>query len=118
MAVDSGNGGELAVRALTKLGLETLFTLPGSHIASLLDAARRAGIPIISARHEENAVLMAEGWALATGRPGFAAVTAGPGLANALPGMAEANAAGAPVVVVAGRTAISKRGRGAVQDLE
>ncbi len=118
MVVDSGNGGELAVRTLTQLGMETLFTLPGSHIAPLLDAARRAGMPIVFTRHEESAVLMAEGWALATGRPGFAAVTAGPGLANALPGMAEANAAGAPVVIVAGRTAISKRGRGAVQDLE
>lgn len=117
MAVDTGNGGELAVKTLAGLGMDTLFTLPGSHIASLLDAARGAGTRIVSVRHEENAVLMAEGWALATGRPGFVAVTAGPGLANALPGIAEANAAGAPLVVVAGRTAISKRERGAVQDL-
>ena len=118
VAADRCSGADLAVKTLVELGMETLFTLPGSHIASLLDAAREAGVRVISARHEENAVLMAEGWALATGRPGFVAVTAGPGLANALPGMAEANAAGAPVVVVAGRTAVSKRGRGAVQDLD
>ncbi|MHB1854927.1 MAG: thiamine pyrophosphate-binding protein [Acidimicrobiales bacterium] len=118
MAVAGGNGGEQAVKTLAELGMDTLFSLPGSHIASLLDAARMAGIRVISVRHEENAVLMAEGWALATGRPGFVAVTAGPGLANAMGGLAEANAAGAPVVVVAGRTAISKRGRGAVQDLD
>jgi acetolactate synthase-1/2/3 large subunit len=46
------------------------------------------------------------------------AVTAGPGLANALPGIAEANAAGVPVVVIAGRTGIAQRGRGAVQDFD
>ena len=61
---------------------------------------------------------MAEGWALATGRVAAASVTAGPGLANAFPGMAEANAAGVPVVVIAGRTGLAQRSRGAVQDLD
>src|SRR5204862_5055474 len=40
------------------------------------------------------------------------------GLANAIPGLAEANAAGVPVVVIAGRTGLGQRGRGAVQDLD
>lgn len=84
----------------------------------LLDGARRTGLPLIDTRHEENAVLMAGGYALATGRPAAAAVTAGPGLTNALPGIAEVNASGIPAVVVAGRTAISQRGRGAVQDVD
>ena len=62
--------------------------------------------------------MMAEGWALATGRVAAAAVTAGPGLANALPGIGEANAAGVPLVLIAGRTGLGQRGRGAVQDLD
>lgn len=111
-------GSQLAAEAIARGGGDTLFTLPGSHIAALLDACRRVGTRVVNVRHEENAVLMAEGWALATGRTGFAAVTAGPGLANALAGIAEANAAGAPVVVLAGRTAVAKRGIGAVQDLD
>ncbi len=111
-------GGRLAVETLRAAGIETLFGLPGSHVNLLLKEAEPAGIRTIYVRHEENAVLMAEGWALATGQPGLAVVTAGPGLSNALPGMAEANAAGAPLVVIAGRTAIRLRGRGAVQDLE
>jgi len=61
---------------------------------------------------------MAEGWALATGKVAAAAVTAGPGLANALPGIAEANAAGVPLVLIAGRTGLGQRGRGALQDLD
>lgn len=111
-------GGMLIARALKAEGVDVLFTLPGSHIAPVLDASPQVGIQVVMSRHEESAVLMAEGWALATGSPGVAAVTAGPGLANALPGLAEANAAGAPVVVIAGRTAIGKRDRGAVQDLD
>lgn len=111
-------GAQLAARALHSVGMQVLFTLPGSHIGALLDEVRTAGARVVSVRHEENAVLMAEGWALATAGCGFAMVTAGPGLANALPGIVEANAAGTPVVIVAGRTALGKRGRGAVQDLE
>lgn len=111
-------GAQLAAQALRSVGLEVLFTLPGSHIGGLLGAVRETGARVVSVRHEENAVLMAEGWALATATCGFVMVTAGPGLANALPGIIEANAAGAPVLIMAGRTAIAKRGRGAVQDLE
>jgi acetolactate synthase-1/2/3 large subunit len=112
------HGGLLAARALKAAGVQALFALPGGHILPLFEGARREGLPIVGSRHEENAVFMAEGWALATGETGVAAVTAGPGLANALPAIAEANAAGAPVVVIAGRTGLAQRGRGAVQDLD
>jgi acetolactate synthase-1/2/3 large subunit len=61
---------------------------------------------------------MAGGYALATGRPAAAVVTAGPGLTNALPGIAELNASGIPAVVVAGRTMLSRQGRGTVQDVD
>jgi len=118
MSGEVRTGGSLAARALVQVGLETIFTLPGSHIAHLLEEIRAEGKRVVSVRHEENAVLMAEGWALATGQPGFVAVTAGPGLANALPGIVEANAAGVPIVVLAGRTALARRGRGAVQDMD
>jgi acetolactate synthase I/II/III large subunit len=112
------HGGVHAARALKANGVETIFGLPGGHILPLLEGARREGLPLIGTRHEENAVFMAEGWALATGRVAVVAVTAGPGLTNALPGIAEANAAGVPVVVIAGRTGMGQRGRGAVQDFD
>src|SRR5438876_3643589 len=110
-------GGVLAARALKDAGVSAIFALPGGHVLPLFEGARVEGIRLIDTRHEENAVFMAEGWALATARPAAAAVTAGPGLANALPGMAEANAAGVPAVVMAGRTGLGQRHRGAVQDL-
>ena len=111
-------GGVLAARALREAGARTIFALPGGHIMPLFAGARAEGLALVTTRHEENAALMAEGWALATGEVGVVALTAGPGLANALPGIAEANAAGVPVVVIAGRTGLAQRGRGAVQDFD
>jgi acetolactate synthase-1/2/3 large subunit len=112
------HGGILAARALRETGVTTLFALPGGHNLPLFEGARLEGLRLIDTRHEENAVMMAEGWALATGRVGVASVTAGPGFTNAVPGIAEANKAGAPVVVISGRTSLRQRGREAVQDLD
>lgn len=112
------HGGILAARALHAAGIETIFALPGGHVLPLFEGARVEGLTLIDTRHEENAVFMAEGWALATGKPAVAAVTAGPGIANALAGLAEANAAGVPLVVISGRTGVRQRHRGAVQDLD
>jgi acetolactate synthase-1/2/3 large subunit len=112
------HGGILAARALRAAGVDALFALPGGHILPLFEGARVEGLRLIDTRHEENAAFMAEGWALATGHVAVAAVTAGPGFANAFPGLAESNAAGVPLVVVAGRTGLNRRGRGAVQDLD
>jgi thiamine pyrophosphate-dependent acetolactate synthase large subunit-like protein len=112
------HGGILAARALREAGVTTLFALPGGHNLPLFEGARRAGLRLIDTRHEENAVMMAEGWALATGSVGVATVTAGPGFTNSVPGIAEAHKAGAPVVVISGRTSLRQRGREAVQDLD
>src|SRR5213593_2296575 len=111
-------GGTLAARALKAAGIDALFALPGGHVLPLFEGARVEGLRLIDTRHEENALFMAEGWALATGQPAAASVTAGPGLANAFAGMAEAQAAGVPLVVIAGRTGLRQRHRGAVQDLD
>ena len=112
------DGGVLAARTLRRAGVRTLFALPGGHNMPLFRAAPAEGIRLVDTRHEEGAAMMAEGWALATAEVGAVTVTAGPGVANAVPGIAEANHAGTPVVVIAGRTGLRQRGRGAVQDLD
>jgi acetolactate synthase I/II/III large subunit len=116
--VEAVHGGILAARALKAAGIDTIFALPGGHILPLFEGARREGIRLIDTRHEEGAVLAALGYSLATGGPAVAAVTAGPGVTNAVPGVAEARAFGAPVTLLAGKTAIRQRNRGAVQDLD
>ena len=79
MAGAAPRGARLLAGALRERGVNTVFTLPGGHILQLLDGCRDEGIRIIDTRHEGAAVLAAEGWALATGETGVAAVTAGPG---------------------------------------
>jgi acetolactate synthase-1/2/3 large subunit len=111
-------GGQLAAGALKAAGVDTLFTLPGGHIMPLLDACPAAGIRVVDVRHEGAATLAAEGWALATGRPGVATVTAGPGFTNSLTGLVDAGSGHVPVVLVGGRTALNQAGRGAVMDID
>lgn len=113
---DAPHGGLLMARTLQERGVDTIFTLCGAHIAPLLDACLETGIRVIDHRHEGGASLSAEGWALATGRTGFAAVTAGGGFANALVGLADAGMWSVPLVLFAGHAGLGQTGRGAVQD--
>ena len=112
------DGGALMARTLRERGVTTIFALPGGHILPLLDACLDEDIRVIDTRHEGAAVLAAEGWALATGDTGVAAVTAGPGFANGLIGLIDAGAWSVPLVMLAGRTGRSKQGRGAVMDID
>jgi acetolactate synthase I/II/III large subunit len=112
------DGGALMARTLRERGVTTIFALPGGHILPLLDACLDEEIRVIDTRHEGAAVLAAEGWALATGDTGVAAVTAGPGFANGLIGLLDAGAWSVPLVMLAGRTGRSKQGRGAVMDID
>ena len=103
---------------MVREGVETLFTLPGGHIVPLLDGCLDSGLRVIDLRHEGAAALAAEGWALATGRTGVAAVTAGPGFANSLIGLVDAGLGAVPLLLFGGRTALELTGRGAVMDID
>jgi acetolactate synthase-1/2/3 large subunit len=98
--------------------VEALFTLGGGHIVELLDGCADADVPLVGMRHEGAVTMAAQGFALATSRPGVCAVTAGPGFTNCLTGFADAALSNMPLVLIAGRTALKRRGRGAVQDVD
>ncbi|MET8563546.1 acetolactate synthase [Streptomyces flaveolus] len=113
-----GEGGELAVAALRAHGVDTLFTLSGGHVFSVLHAAAGAGMRVIDVRHEQTAVFAAEGYARLTRRPAVALLTAGPGVTNGVSGLATAQANGAPVVVLAGRASQRRWGSGSLQEFD
>ncbi|HVL89464.1 MAG TPA: thiamine pyrophosphate-binding protein [Actinomycetota bacterium] len=115
---EAPHGGRLAAAALREGGVDTIFALCGGHILGLLDGCVDEGIRVIDVRHEGAASLAAEGWALATGRTGVAAVTAGPGFGNALTGFIDAGVWTLPMVLLAGRTGVAQQGRGAVMDVD
>jgi len=112
------HGGQLVAKTLKAEGVTTVFGLAGGHVSPIFDGLLTEGIRIIDTRHEEAAVMMAEGWARYTGRPGVAVVTAGPGVVNAFPGVAVADQTKSPVVVIAGRSTIERRELGAMQDVD
>lgn len=108
----------MIARSLRERGVTTVFSLPGGHILPFLDACIDEEIRVIDTRHEGAAVLAAEGWALATGTAGVAAVTAGPGFANGLIGLLDAGTWSVPLVMLTGRTSRNRQGRGAVGDVD
>ncbi|HVM44364.1 MAG TPA: thiamine pyrophosphate-dependent enzyme, partial [Candidatus Thermoplasmatota archaeon] len=94
----------------------TIFTLCGGHIMNIYDGCLDEGIRVVDVRHEQAAVMAADGMARVTRAPGFAAVTAGPGVMNGVTGIANARAADSPVVVLGGQSDFARFGQGALQE--
>jgi thiamine pyrophosphate-dependent acetolactate synthase large subunit-like protein len=94
-------GGQLAVAALERAGVEVAFGLPGVHNLALWRALGQSPIRLIGVRHEQTAAYAADGYARATGTVGVALTTTGPGAANTLAAVGEAWASRQPVVVIA-----------------
>ena len=75
-------GAQALIKSLEHEGVDTIFGLPGGAILPVYDPIIDSSIRHILVRHEQGAGHMAEGYALATGRPGVAMVTSGPGATN------------------------------------
>ncbi|TNC22710.1 thiamine pyrophosphate-binding protein [Amycolatopsis alkalitolerans] len=94
-------GAQHLVEALTELGTDVAFGLPGVHNLPIWEALAGSGIRMIGVRHEQTAGYAADGYARATGKLGVAMVTTGPGAANTLGAVGEAMASASPVLVLA-----------------
>ena len=89
-----------------------MFGIPGVHTIEFYRGLAASGIRHVTARHEEGAAFMADGYARAAGRPGVAFVITGPGLTNALTAMARARGDSVPMLVVSGTNPDATQGRG------
>lgn len=90
------------LEAMAAVGTDTVFGLPGVHNLAFWREPPGADLPrLVNVRHEQTAVYAADGFARASGRPGFALVTTGPGAANAVAAFGEAAMSKSPVVLVA-----------------
>jgi acetolactate synthase-1/2/3 large subunit len=110
------SGGALAAQVMKNDGIEHLFGIVGGHIYPIFEGCVEMGIRIIDVRHEEAAAHMAEGWALATGKPGVCIGTAGPGFTNLLTGIANSSMGSTPMLAIGGRASIHEFDTGALQD--
>lgn len=96
-------GGAAVVEALRAEGVEYIFGICGSTTNNILtELYGRSDIRFIDTRHEQNAALMAHGYARASGKPAVCLTTSGPATINLLSGIALAYKGRAPVIVIAG----------------
>jgi benzoylformate decarboxylase len=108
------NGAQFAAGVLASAGVDTIFGLPGSTEASLLETLReRAGLRYVLGLHEGVVVSMADGYARVTGRPGVVGLHTTVGTLNGASQIYNAYRDRSPVVVTAGhkdRTVLSEDG--------
>ena len=93
-------GAELLVKTLESQGVEILFGIPGIHNLDIYDALLNSSIRHITARHEQGAGFMADGYARSSEKTGVALVITGPGLTNIMTPMAQAFHDSIPLVVL------------------
>ena len=111
-------GAEALIKSLEQQGVDTVFGLPGGAILPVYDPLLDSSIRHILVRHEQGAGHMAEGYAMATGRPGVAIVTSGPGATNIVTPIGNAHMDSTPIVVITGQVATGSIGTDAFQECD
>jgi acetolactate synthase-1/2/3 large subunit len=96
------------------LGVRTVFGLMSDDTAVFAVTLDGLGVKFVGARHENNAIAMAEGYAYATGELGVAVIGRGPATANGLHAAVAASRMGSRVLVIYGDAAV---GGGAVNGI-
>lgn len=104
-------GGELTVEFLRLWRVPYVFGLGGSEEVGFLDAlVGQEDVHYVLALHEGSALSMADGYARATGRPGFVNLHSVAGASYALGPMVNAFHDRTPLIVTVGRQATDLRG--------
>ena len=111
-------GAQALIKSLETEGVEVVFGLPGGAILPVYDPIIDSSIRHILVRHEQGAGHMAEGYAMATGKPGVAIVTSGPGATNIVTPIANAYMDSTPLVVITGQVASGSIGTDAFQECD
>ena len=89
------------------IGVEAVFGLMSDDTALFATALDTAGVRFYGARHENNAIAMADGYAYATGGLGIAVIGRGPALANGLHGAVYASRTSSRLLLIYGEAATS-----------
>jgi acetolactate synthase-1/2/3 large subunit len=106
----------LIVRFMERLGIRTIYGMPGSHILPVYDRLYDSPIKTVLVKHEQGAAFMACGEARATRGIAACITTAGPGATNLVTGIANAYADKLPVLIVTGETSTFIFGKGGLQE--
>ncbi|MDH5324360.1 MAG: thiamine pyrophosphate-binding protein [Gammaproteobacteria bacterium] len=107
---------KLIVNYMERLGIDTIFGMPGAHILPVYDGLYDSQIKSVLAKHEQGAAFMASGYARDSGKIGACIATAGPGATNLITGIANAYVDKQPVLAITGETSTHIFGRGGLQE--
>lgn len=98
---------EALARDIKSRGIEAVFGLMSDDTALFITTLDAMGVRFHAARHENNAIAMAEGYAAATGRLGVAIIGRGPATANAMHGAMYAQRSGSRVLLIFGASSVA-----------
>jgi acetolactate synthase-1/2/3 large subunit len=107
---------ELIVKYMERLGIDTIFGMPGAHILPVYDSLYDSSIQSVLAKHEQGAAFMACGYSRASGRIGACITTAGPGATNLVTGIGNAFVDKQPILIITGETPTYIFGKGGLQE--
>ena len=107
---------ELIVKYMERLGIDTIFGMPGAHILPVYDNLYDSSIQSVLAKHEQGAAFMACGYNRASGNIGACITTAGPGATNLVTGIANAYADKQAILIITGETPTYIFGKGGLQE--
>ena len=113
-------GAELFFESLYKLGIKTIFGLPGGYVLKIYDVmpSYAKKIKHILTRHEQAATHMADGFSRASGLPGIILCTSGPAATNTITGISTAYMDSIPVLVFTGQVPTPFLGSDAFQEAD
>ncbi len=113
-------GAQAIVESLLRENTEIVFGYPGGTILPTYDALyeKKDNIHHVLVRHEQGAVIAAEGYSKSTGKIGVCIATSGPGATNLVTGIADAMLDSVPLVCITGQVASSLIGTDAFQEAD
>lgn len=101
---------------MERLGIDTIFGMPGAHILPVYDSLYDSSIESVLAKHEQGAAFMACGYNRASGKISACITTAGPGATNLITGIANAYADKQAILIITGETPTYIFGKGGLQE--
>src|SRR5699024_2286037 len=112
-------GAQAIIRTLEKLGVDTVFGLPGGTILPTYDPLLDSElIQHVLVRHEQGAGHAATGYAAATGRVGVCMATSGPGATNLVTPIMDAHMDSVPLLAITGQQSSKLLGTDAFQEAD
>ena len=111
------SGAQLVIDSLKREGVNTVYVLPGDPVGDIVNGCAKAGLRVISMRHEQALGMAAQAHAYMTRSVGVCIAASGVGQTNTLTAIANAYSNCWPLLVIGGSAELRRRNMGDFQEL-